>query len=249
MDNIDTQTISEQQDQQDQQAPAWADVDVVTVPEATAEPPAAKEGKSTAPGAPVVQVVEDEVTDIRGWANLQRGKLAGDRLLGSTDFESIRKWGGWSSRSWSPEIAEKILLEVADGKSIRSICKRKGMPHRVSVYLWARDCPAFSHALRVAQEMGGDSIVDDMADLEVDVLSGTIHNRAARVVLESRRWRASKMNSRYGDNKRVEIDLESRSMRVTLDGSVRMQQDGQLQSLARDMADRAARLLPDPNGK
>ena len=201
------------------------------------------------PAEPVVTVTEDDVTDSRGWANVAKGVGAGDRLLGSTDFDQIRQWGGWSSKSFTPEVAEKILMEVADGKSIRQICRMRGMPHRVSVWLWARDCPAFSHALRAAQSMAGDSVVDDMVGLEQAVLDGEVHNRAARVVLESRRWRASKMNARYGDNKRIEVDLESRFMKVTLDGSQRIQQDGKLQDMARLMSERAAKLLPEPGGK
>ena len=247
MDNNDTQTISEQQDQQ---APAWADVDVVTVPEAEAERPGTEEGKSTAPGAPVDGVVEDS----KGRPNFRRaGQVAdivlADRRLREVEAERLRAWGGWAAKGFNVDVAERILLGVADGESLTNLAKQEGLPSRSTVWLWRRDCPPFDAAYRVAQEMAGDSIVDDMITLERAVLDGTIHNRAARVVLESHRWRASKMNARYGDNKRIEVDMESRFMRVTLDGSVRMQQDGQLQSLARDMADRAARLLPDPTGK
>jgi len=214
----------------------------------------AAETAETEPDVPVVTVTEDDVIDSKGRDCYTKAAAVNDMILDDRktreiEAEKLRGWGGWAAKGFTAEVAERVLMGVAEGNSLTNLARQEGLPCRATVWLWRRDCPAFDVAYREAQSMAGDSVVDDMITLEQAVLSGEVHNRAARVVLESHRWRAGKFNSQYGDNKRIEVDLESRFMKVTLDGSSRIQQDGKLQDMARLMSERAAKLLPEPGGK
>lgn len=53
--------------------------------------------------------------------------------------------------------------------------------------------------------MGQDCSVEEMQQIEADVINGKVDAHAARVVLSSMQWRASKLSpKKYGDKQQVE---------------------------------------------
>lgn len=117
--------------------------------------------------------------------------------------------------SYTPELATEICKRLAEGESLREICRDPHIPHRETVTKWATaDVQGF--AVRYAEAR--DSYLDLMADetlaiadtpqlgektkstaLGVEVMEGDmIEHRRLRV--DTRKWYLSKLApKRYGD--------------------------------------------------
>lgn len=106
--------------------------------------------------------------------------------------------------AYSQEVADSITL-LLETTPLKHICEREGMPSRSEVYRWMDEHPEFGTQCARARVRQVDSLVDDMADIEERVLSGEIKPDAARVVLDSQRWRAIKVApQKYGDKTSVD---------------------------------------------
>lgn len=101
---------------------------------------------------------------------------------------------------YSEALAEKICSLLADKFSMRQICTREDMPDRATVLRWMADKPDFAAKCACAREEQADYIVEDCIDIEDRTISGEINPAAARAVLASKQWRASKLApKKYGD--------------------------------------------------
>lgn len=101
--------------------------------------------------------------------------------------------------AYSQDVADAIV-DALSRSSLREICQREGMPTRNTVEKWMVADPAFYARCARARELHADHIVEGHADIEAGVLDGSIKADAARVVISSQQWRASKMNQRrYGE--------------------------------------------------
>jgi hypothetical protein len=108
--------------------------------------------------------------------------------------------------AFNQKIADTIV-ELLQEFPLKDICLREGMPHRVTVNRWMDENPEFASQCARARALQVDSLVDDMADIEERVLTGEIKPDAARVVLDSQRWRAIKVApQKYGDTKQVNVN-------------------------------------------
>lgn len=102
--------------------------------------------------------------------------------------------------SYSEAIADAICERLANGESLKAICAEDGMPGRETVRQWQAANEAFGAKCARAREAQADSEHDKMAEIEDRVLSGDLDPVAARVVLASKQWRASKLApKKYGD--------------------------------------------------
>lgn len=107
---------------------------------------------------------------------------------------------------FSDKLASVILSEMANNDvSLRQICSRPGMPHRNTVNRWLATNPDFATKYAHAREGQADVVFERMGELEQQVLLGKVDPKAARVVLESRRWRAEKLKPKvYGQRMRLD---------------------------------------------
>jgi len=79
------------------------------------------------------------------------------------------------------------------------------MPDRTTVNRWLSVYDDFASKYARARVIQADHLQEDMADIEDRTLSGEIDPAAARVVLGSKQWRASKLAPKiYGDKQQVE---------------------------------------------
>ena len=91
---------------------------------------------------------------------------------------------------YPPETRDEILRRIADGESLRAICRDDEMPDRTTVENWLQSDAEFSAKYARAREAQADGIFDGMADIEARVSVGDLRPEDARVVLEYQRWRA-----------------------------------------------------------
>jgi len=107
--------------------------------------------------------------------------------------------------AFNQEIAQGIVT-LLQSMPLKEICEREDMPSRSEVYRWMDENPEFGTQCAHARAIQIDALVDDMADIEDRVLTGEIKPDAARVVLDSQRWRAIKVApQKYGDTKNVNV--------------------------------------------
>jgi hypothetical protein len=110
-------------------------------------------------------------------------------------------------------IADVICAEIAtSSKSIRTICKAKGMPHAATVMRWLRTNELFREQYARAKEEQADYLAEEMleiADSDGDdekPFVGSNHIQRDKLKVETRKWIAAKLKpKKYGDK----IDMTS----------------------------------------
>ena len=133
-------------------------------------------------------------------------------------------------------IMDRIMAELETGRSLVQVCKDDGMPDRETVSRWMRDDPAYAAKYAYARAMQADTLFSEMADVEHKVQAGTMDSHAARVVLDSMRWRASKLAPKvYGDR----LDVQVSDTRISISGALQA-----AQSRLVDVVDVTHRALP-----
>lgn len=115
------------------------------------------------------------------------------------------------------EIQERLLAEIQTGRSLRQVCQDDGMPHFATVLRWVQACPEFASKYTRARTAQADTLFDRMEAVEEAVSAGTMDSHAARVVLDSMRWRASKLAPKvYGDR----LDVSVTDTRISISGAL-----------------------------
>jgi hypothetical protein len=99
--------------------------------------------------------------------------------------------------TYTPEIAERICRELAEGKSLRKICEADDMPAQGTVYVWIEtDRDGFQEKYTRAREFQADTFVDEI----VDISDEEPDSQRARVRIDARKWSAGKMRpKKYGE--------------------------------------------------
>lgn len=109
--------------------------------------------------------------------------------------------------AFKQSIADEICEKLADGQSLRSICREDGMPTTSTVCKWLTLLPAFAEQYARAREMQADALADEITDI-ADNLTGDPQRDRLRV--DARKWAASKLKPRkYGDKQLIGSDPEN----------------------------------------
>jgi hypothetical protein len=132
---------------------------------------------------------------------------------------------------YTPEIAKYICQELAEGRSLRSICAEEDMPHRSTVYDWLDgSLHGFPDQYARARARQADTMLDEIIEIaddrsndvqqveiapevKVDRVDYEVINRS-KLRVDARKWAMSKLApKKYGDSK--QIDVTSKGERVT----------------------------------
>lgn len=114
---------------------------------------------------------------------------------------------------YTQEIAIDICEKLAEGQSLRAICRENGMPGKGTVFKWLQDNPAFEEMYIRARDAQADALADDILDIadtpqmgvktetkgdEVKTIEGDMIDHR-RLQVEARKWIASKLKpKKYG---------------------------------------------------
>jgi len=102
---------------------------------------------------------------------------------------------------YTVEIFDKINSEISEGRSLRSILKQDGMPSSETFYRWLREVEGLSTQYARAKEDRADSYADEI----VDIADTELDPQKARVMIDARKWIASKLHPRnYGEKMALE---------------------------------------------
>ena len=111
-------------------------------------------------------------------------------------------------------IQSRLLSELETGRSLRQVCSDEGMPHFATVLRWVAADAGFASRYTRARTAQADTLFDRMEAVEESVSAGTIDSHAARVILDSMRWRASKLAPKvYGD--RLDVSVTETKISIT----------------------------------
>ena len=116
----------------------------------------------------------------------------------------------------TPELVEAICSQLAEGKSLRTICKAEGMPSAGTVCRMLANDADFAEQYARAREIQADTIFDEILDIADDSSNDWIETKdgdkfnqeaaaRARIRIDARKWMAGKLRPKvYGEK----LDLE-----------------------------------------
>lgn len=124
--------------------------------------------------------------------------------------------------SYTKAKADEIINRISAGESLTNICKDKHMPDVKTVYNWMHcdeHSPFFQAYLR-ARKIQADGKFDEISDICKELKEGKIDHNTARVLLDAKKFEASKLNPHvYGDKIQVDQDTSIKIEVVTFSGT------------------------------
>jgi len=110
--------------------------------------------------------------------------------------------------SYNEETAEALCEAIAQGAALYKLCEdRENWPAEKTVYQWLERFPAFAQSYARARERQQDRAADEM----IEIAATEPDPQRARVMIDARKWRASKLApKKYGDKIEVEQTVEHR---------------------------------------
>jgi hypothetical protein len=120
----------------------------------------------------------------------------------------------------TPELLDEICRRIADGETLRSICRDAHTPSWRTVYDWINDDPVFASRIERARELGFDAIAEEALTISDTPLEGTeteISDTGTKVKksdmlghrklqIETRLKLLAKWHpKKYGDSSKVEL--------------------------------------------
>lgn len=101
---------------------------------------------------------------------------------------------------FSEELISEFLYRIAKGRSVKSVCDDKDMPHRSTIYEWLAQNADFSDRYARASEQRADQYFDEMLDIADKALPEEVQK--AKLQIDTRKWVLARMNpKKYGDKK------------------------------------------------
>lgn len=99
--------------------------------------------------------------------------------------------------TYSQALADQICDLLAEGLSMRTVCKADDMPDKATVFRWLRTNGEFRDQYARAKEESADAWLEDMFDIADD---DDIDVQRAKLRVDVRKWAASKLKpKKYGD--------------------------------------------------
>ncbi len=116
---------------------------------------------------------------------------------------------------YTQEIADEICAQLADGKSLRTVCRADSMPCVATVFNWFRKYPQFLEQYARAKEESADTLADEILEIADDGRNDWMERNGeadkgwavngeqiqrSRLRVDTRKWIASKLKpKKYGD--------------------------------------------------
>lgn len=100
---------------------------------------------------------------------------------------------------YSDQVADEICERIADGESLRSICRDDEMPATSTVCKWLGKYPEFAEQYARARELQADSLFDDILDIADKGKVGLETPEDRRIAIDARKWMAGKLKGKYSD--------------------------------------------------
>lgn len=101
------------------------------------------------------------------------------------------------SDSGTTDVKANILEALADGQSLRSVCRERGMPSISTVMRWLSADAEWREQYTRAREAGDDAMAEDIQAIADD---GELDPNDRRIRIDARKWLLGKRQpKKYGD--------------------------------------------------
>lgn len=101
--------------------------------------------------------------------------------------------------TYTPELAAKLCAAIADGGSLRAVCKKDGMPSKATVFRWLGESVEFQKMYETATDERADTMIDEIVDIADNCKVDADSIRKAKLRIHARVEQAQKMKPRkYG---------------------------------------------------
>lgn len=135
----------------------------------------------------------------------------------NTIEETKAKHAGGRPSDYIQELADKICNELAQGISLRTVCKADDMPSGVAIFRWLRTYPEFRKQYEDAKQESTDAMAEDVLDIADDGTNDYVLDnydkgktpgyqlngeniQRSRLRVDTRKWLMSKMKpKKYGE--------------------------------------------------
>lgn len=125
---------------------------------------------------------------------------------------------------YNQDTADAICDQLAEGKSLRSICLAEDMPAQSTVFKWLGQQPSFAEQYARAREAQADVLFDEIQDIADDGSNDYVtktnadgseyeavnseHIQRSRLRVDARKWMAGKLRPKvYGDKQEIELTV------------------------------------------
>lgn len=122
---------------------------------------------------------------------------------------------GGRPSEFTQEIADAICERIAEGESLRTICRDDEMPNRSTVFRWLAARPEFSDQYARAREAQAEALFEDMLEIADDAsgdtkivgrdgeereVCDTEFVQRSKLRIDTRKWMAGKLApKKYGE--------------------------------------------------
>lgn len=135
--------------------------------------------------------------------------------------QPVKKKTGRPS-DFNPRIADLICERLADGQSLREICRDEGMPGRTTVFRWLEAHEDFRNQYAYARELQAEHYADEILEISDDgsndwmerksadgssvIVADHEHISRSKLRVDARKWLLSKMMpKKYGEKVSAEL--------------------------------------------
>ena len=122
---------------------------------------------------------------------------------------------------YNQELSDLICVRLANGESMRSVCRDESTPAMTTVFRWLRENEEFQQQYAIATEERAEAFVEDMVDIADNATNDWMEQNGegnegyrlngesiqrSKLRVDTRKWAASKMKpKKYGDKIQQEI--------------------------------------------
>ena len=128
---------------------------------------------------------------------------------------------------YSFEVAEALLIAVAEGKTLTEIAKQPDMPSRKTIYKWLTQYPKFFDAYERAKEVSAQSLEDEALTIARNLQGSNDYSgvkvTALNYAMQQLRWSAARRDpARYGQKAEAVTTIP-----IQINTSLNLGQEGQ----------------------
>ncbi len=104
-----------------------------------------------------------------------------------------------TATTYTPELAAKFCAAIADGGTLRSVCKKVGMPSKATVFRWLGEHVEFQKMYEAATDERTDVMIDEIVDIADNCKADKDSIRKAKLRIDARVEQAQRMKpKKYG---------------------------------------------------
>lgn len=145
---------------------------------------------------------------------------------------------GGRPTDYNTDLANEICARIAEGESLRSICRCEGMPNIRSVMRWLGIHPEFSQQYARAREAQAESMFEEMLEIADDGSNDWMertgkdgetgdtvvdheHVSRSKLRIDTRKWMLARMApKKYGDSTNLKLSGDAENPLSLLLGEI-----------------------------